>query len=102
MPGDTVVIRLPGPRALRVLARSVLLAVALLFLPWLRAADAPARSHAAPPRPRRSSCSATCATRACSAPAPALSSSAPTAIATRPRRSRIWTAPCDPPRCGGC
>ncbi|CAN6274350.1 unnamed protein product [Urochloa humidicola] len=47
MPGDTVVIRLPGPRALRVLARSVLLAVALLFLPWLRAAEAPARSHAA-------------------------------------------------------
>ncbi|CAM0148282.1 unnamed protein product [Urochloa decumbens] len=47
MPGDTVVIRLPGPRALRVLARSVLLAVALLFLPWLRAAEAPARRHAA-------------------------------------------------------
>ncbi|CAO2040596.1 unnamed protein product [Urochloa humidicola] len=47
MPGDIVVIRLPGPRALRVLARSVLLAVALLFLPWLRAADAPARRHAA-------------------------------------------------------
>ncbi|CAL4885480.1 unnamed protein product [Urochloa decumbens] len=46
MPGDTVVIRLPGPRALRVLARSVLLAVALLFLPWLRAAEAPARHHA--------------------------------------------------------
>ncbi|OEL27304.1 hypothetical protein BAE44_0011679 [Dichanthelium oligosanthes] len=45
MPGDTVVIRLPGPRALRVLARSVLLAVALLFLPWLRAAEAPARRH---------------------------------------------------------
>ncbi|CAN6253197.1 unnamed protein product [Urochloa humidicola] len=47
MPGDTVVIRLPGPRAIRVLARSVLLAVALLFLPWLRAAEAPARRHAA-------------------------------------------------------
>ncbi|RLM79865.1 uncharacterized protein C2845_PM12G27780 [Panicum miliaceum] len=45
MPGDTVVIRLPGPRALRVLARSVLFAAALLFLPWLRAAEAPARSH---------------------------------------------------------
>ncbi|TKW41706.1 hypothetical protein SEVIR_1G335000v4 [Setaria viridis] len=47
MPGDTVVIRLPGPRALRVLARSVLFAVALLFLPWLRAAEAPARRHTA-------------------------------------------------------
>jgi len=45
MPGDTVVIRLPGPRALRVLARSVLFAAALLFLPWFRAAEAPARSH---------------------------------------------------------
>jgi hypothetical protein len=47
MPVDTVVIRLPGPRALRVLARSVLFAVALLFLPWLRAAQTPARRHTA-------------------------------------------------------
>ncbi|XP_062220376.1 uncharacterized protein LOC133919851 [Phragmites australis] len=46
MPGDSVVIRLPDPRALRVVARSVLLAVALLSLPWLRAAEAPARRRA--------------------------------------------------------
>uniref|UniRef100_A0A804NXJ3 Uncharacterized protein n=1 Tax=Zea mays TaxID=4577 RepID=A0A804NXJ3_MAIZE len=46
MPADIVVIRLPGPRALRVLARSVLFAVALLFLPWLRPAEAPARGRA--------------------------------------------------------
>ncbi|GJM86922.1 hypothetical protein PR202_ga02825 [Eleusine coracana subsp. coracana] len=46
MPGDSVVIRLPDPRAIRVVARSVLLAVALLCLPWLRAADAPARRRA--------------------------------------------------------
>ncbi|KAJ1256288.1 hypothetical protein BS78_K056100 [Paspalum vaginatum] len=45
MPGDSVVIRLPGPRVLRVLARSVLFAVALLSLPWLRTSEAPARSH---------------------------------------------------------
>lgn len=47
MPNDCVVIRLPDPRALRVLARSVLLAVALLSLPWLRAAEAPARRRTA-------------------------------------------------------
>ncbi|KAF8779888.1 hypothetical protein HU200_002156 [Digitaria exilis] len=47
MPGDSVVIGLPGPRAIRVLARSVLFAVALLFLPWLRTAEAPARRHKA-------------------------------------------------------
>ncbi|TVU28604.1 hypothetical protein EJB05_20127, partial [Eragrostis curvula] len=46
MPGDTVVIRLPDPRAIRVVARSLLLAVALLSLPWLRAAEAPARQRA--------------------------------------------------------
>ncbi|KAG0534994.1 hypothetical protein BDA96_04G327600 [Sorghum bicolor] len=46
MPADSVVIRLPGPRALRVLARSVLFAVALLSLPWLRSAEAPARGRA--------------------------------------------------------
>jgi hypothetical protein len=46
MPGDSVVIRLPGPRAIRVVARSVLLAVALLCLPWQRAAEAPARCRA--------------------------------------------------------
>ncbi|CAD6249397.1 unnamed protein product [Miscanthus lutarioriparius] len=45
MPADSVVIRLPGPRALRVLARSVLFAVALLSLPWLRTAEAPARGR---------------------------------------------------------
>ncbi|KAL5212065.1 hypothetical protein ABZP36_022912 [Zizania latifolia] len=42
MPDGCVVIRLPDPRLLRVIARSVLLAVALLSLAWLRAADAPA------------------------------------------------------------
>ncbi|KAL6911530.1 hypothetical protein ACP4OV_000335 [Aristida adscensionis] len=48
MPGDSVVIQLPDPRALRVLARSVLLAVALLSLPWLRATtEPPARRRAA-------------------------------------------------------
>ncbi|KAL6635173.1 hypothetical protein ACP70R_027844 [Stipagrostis hirtigluma subsp. patula] len=47
MPTDSVVIRLPDPRALRVVARSVLLAVALLSMPWLRAAEAPARRRAA-------------------------------------------------------
>lgn len=47
MPNDCVVIRLPDPRALRVLARSVLLAVALLSLPWFRAAEAPARRRTA-------------------------------------------------------
>ncbi|KAF8729854.1 hypothetical protein HU200_017312 [Digitaria exilis] len=47
MPGDNIVIRLPGPRAIRVLARSVLFAIALLFLPWLRTAEAPARRHKA-------------------------------------------------------
>lgn len=46
MPGDSVVIRLPDPRAIRVAARSVLLAVALLCLPWLRAAEAPSRRRA--------------------------------------------------------
>lgn len=45
MPSDRVVIRLPDPRALRVLARSVLFAVALLSLPWLRTAEDPARSR---------------------------------------------------------
>ncbi|WVZ73543.1 hypothetical protein U9M48_021835 [Paspalum notatum var. saurae] len=47
MPGDSVVIRLPGPRVLRVLARSVLFAVALLSLPWLRTSEAPARNSRA-------------------------------------------------------
>lgn len=46
MPAYSVVIRLPGPRALRVLARSVLFAIALLSLPWLRTAEAPARGRA--------------------------------------------------------
>ncbi|BAF10103.1 uncharacterized protein [Oryza sativa Japonica Group] len=42
MPDGCVVIRLPDPRVLRVIARSVLLAVALLSLAWLRDAEAPA------------------------------------------------------------
>ncbi|KAG8072476.1 hypothetical protein GUJ93_ZPchr0006g43495 [Zizania palustris] len=42
MPDGCVVIRLPDPRLLRVIARSVLLAVALLSLAWLRADDEPA------------------------------------------------------------
>ncbi|KAF0933108.1 hypothetical protein E2562_013845 [Oryza meyeriana var. granulata] len=46
MPDVCVVIRLPDPRVLRVIARSVLLTVALLSLAWLRAAEAPARRRA--------------------------------------------------------
>uniref|UniRef100_A0A0D9VLB8 Uncharacterized protein n=1 Tax=Leersia perrieri TaxID=77586 RepID=A0A0D9VLB8_9ORYZ len=43
MPDGGVVIRLPDPRALRVVARSVLLAVALLSLAWLRPTESPSR-----------------------------------------------------------